>query len=159
MSFKLKFSKLIDDTKSAIDNDLIMKKIVMQIAKKINQSKIVKMEYKKSFDQYSQNEKILMPESKHTLLINNSIYHADTSALILSAIYYLSDLNFYDYQLVNYSFEYGLKIDDIIILLLLNNIKDIEYFCKEKKLISNEKYNIETLKKLSALYKLQFDFQ
>jgi hypothetical protein len=133
-----------------------MQNIVSEITKKIGQSKIIKSEHKNDFDRYlnSLNKKTVT----NNVIISEPQINDETNALILAAIYYLSDLNFYDYHLINYSFQYGLKVDDIIILLLLNNITDIDFFCKEKNLVLNEQQTIKTLKKLSALRKIQFNF-
>ena len=165
MSVRITLDNAIHDLRSTLHNDFMMQNIVSQLVNKINQSRIIKSENKLAMNEYFN---ISNPTIMRPLSYGFKLSTADKKAsgnvsikdaLISTAIYYLSDLNHYDYHLINYAFNYGLQPNDIIVLLLLNNIYDIEIFCKQKGLTSKDKYHtIATLKKLSALWKVQYNF-
>ena len=75
--------------------------------------------------------------------------------IILTVIYYLSNLNTYDYRLINITSDLDMPIENMLVLLLLNDIDSIRTFCKQNELNQNITYRIITLKKLSALHKIE----
>lgn len=155
MSAKFTLNKAINDLANALDNDFVMQHIVARLIDKINRSKIVKAKSKIAitsyFKPYIQEGKLI--EYYGTTSGNNIL-----NILIIAVIYYLSDLNIYDYHLINYSFEFGLEANDIMVLLLLNNIYDINTFCQLRSISGDKYHTISTLKKLSALHKIQYNF-
>lgn len=89
----------------------------------------------------------------------SNISNVSSSDLALLAVsYYLSNLNKYDYHLINYCDTIDMTVSDVIILLLLNDIYSIEQFCNTKSCKTDCKNMIITLKRLSALHKVEFDF-
>ena len=166
MSARITLDNAIHDLRSTLHNDFMMQNIVTQLVNKINQSRVIKPENKLAMNEYFNISNTTVTRPLSYGFNKLSTFDKKTSgnisvkdALISTAIYYLSDLNHYDYHLINYAFNYGLAPNDVIVLLLLNNIYDIEIFCKQKGLASKDKYHtIATLKKLSALWKVQFNF-
>lgn len=78
--------------------------------------------------------------------------------VLLAVAYYLSNLNTYDFNLINYCNKVNMDTSDIIILLLLNDMQTINNFCKVKSIHSQSYYVILTLKRLSALHKVEYNF-
>jgi hypothetical protein len=164
MSVRITLDNAINDLRSTLRNDFVMQNIVAQLVNKINGSGIINPEYKSAINEYFNLPKpyVIRPIS---MALTKPIPDKKSgepvsikNILISTAIYYLLDLNLYDYHLINYSFNYGLKPNDIIVLLLLNNIYDIEIFCKQKGLLGDKYHSLATLKKLSALWKVQYNF-
>lgn len=150
---KIILHNAIIDMKLALNNEYIMQLIVAELARRINHSKIIYPEHKLKFNHYFESINKIKFDCMYIKNLSNVHY-----LLINAAIYYLSDLNYYDYVLINYAFDYGLDVEDIIMLLLFDNIYDVEVFCHWKNLINDHFYNILTLKKLSALWKIQYNF-
>jgi hypothetical protein len=78
--------------------------------------------------------------------------------LVLTVIHYLSDLNQFDMKLMDYCLTNGATTESMLVLLMLNDISSIRVFCKTQNFSANVSYTVETLKKMSALHKLQNDF-
>lgn len=149
--------KAIKDMDAALDNDLVMQHIVANLAEKIRNAKLVKKEYRHIIDRYyktHRGKEIPLETIKMTELKTSQ----PKDLLFLTVIYFLSNLNQYDYMLINLVFEIGLRTDNVIVLLLLNNINDIEAFCSKNKILGENCYAITTLKKLSALHKVIHNF-
>lgn len=81
-----------------------------------------------------------------------------TDMMVSIASYSMSNLNRYDYILVNKSIDYGLNVEETIELILIDNLDDINNFCNKKSIHGDTRHTLVTLKKLSALYKLQYSF-
>lgn len=155
MSAKFTLHKAIDDLKSTLQNDYIMQKLVEELLKKITRSKLIIKQNKEAIKTYFGLAETKYPCHQSKICpVGFDIKHL----LIMTAIYYLSDLNKYDYYLINYGFSYGLEANKIIILLLLNNIHDINMFCQLNHLVGDRYHTIATLKKLSALHRVQYNF-
>jgi hypothetical protein len=156
MSAKITLNNAINDLTNTLNNDFVMQNIVTQLVDKINKSKIITKKKNFSigsyFDPYLAH--IKTPIERYGIPSNNYILNL----LITTIKYCLSDLNIYDYHLINYLFEYNLQPNNIIVLLILNNIYDIDAFCKLHTLHGDKYHTISTLKKLSALHRIQYNF-
>ncbi|XWV25299.1 putative ORFan [Tupanvirus deep ocean] len=163
MSFRITLDRAINDLRSSLHNDFVMQNIVAQLVGKINQSNIILPQNKYAINDYFN---IPSTQIKRPLSIgftkpsygNSGSQPSVKNVLIATAVYYLSDLNNYDFHLINHCFKFGLQPNDIIVLLLLNNIYDVDTFCKHRGLTMDKYHTITTLKKLSALHKVQFNF-
>lgn len=148
----------INNAASKIHDDAYMNDIVYKLTSSINKSNIVEPNVKRAINQYfgiNSGTKMMVGGNGDFFKSKNINTH---DLLLATTIYYLSDLNQYDYKLINEAYKYGLEIGDIITLLLLNNIHDISVFCEKHNLKNNEQYTLSTLKKLSALFKIQYNF-
>lgn len=157
MNIQFTLNKVINDLSNTLQNDLVMQHIVSQLVQKINITKIVKPQYKNAINKYYNtyvSHSIKLQPVELTSLKNA----APENLLLLATIYFLSDLNIYDFYLINVAFNLGLAPENIITLLLLNNIYDIELFCRKNNMYGEGFYAITTLKKLSALHKLQYNY-
>jgi hypothetical protein len=159
MSINLLVNNAVNDLKQTLNNNDIMYKIVQDLVGKLNNTNIVTPENKNSIVRYMQN----FPLSGNSMNLNVvELKNIETSSpkdlLLLTIIYYLSDLNKYDYHLINFGFDYGLTVEDIIILLLLNDIYTIDTFCYSRQIFGSQYYTLVTLKKLSAMHKVEFNF-
>lgn len=158
MNVQNTFKDTINEVAFRINDDSHINDVISRLIGSINQSKIVAPNVKKAINQYfgiNSGQKMMVGG------YSNRFESKDVNSydlLLATTIYYLSDLNRYDFNLINYAYNYGLDIGNIITLLLLNNIYDINDFCKKYNLYSDQQYTISTLKKLSALYKIQFNF-
>ena len=166
MSIRFTLDRAVNDLRHTLHNDFMMQNIISQLVDKINRSKIITAQNKYAINSYF-NLPVSSMQKKYPLntqimaLKPGSLISGESSIknlLIATAIYYLSDLNNYDYHLINHAFNYGLRANDVVVLLLLNNIYDIETFCTLNQLTGHAKHSITTLKKLSALHKIQFNF-
>lgn len=157
MNIQFPLNKAINDLSATLQNDLVMQHIVSKLVEKINSAKIVKPQYKTAISQYYHSAKS-QPVPLATVGISNLQNAATKDLLLLATIYFLSDLNDYDFYLINYAFQLGLAPENIIVLLLLNNIYDIEIFCRRYNIYGEGYYTISTLKKLSALNKLWYNY-
>lgn len=146
------------DMISTLHNNEIMQNIVQQLVDKLNKSSIIKPEHKIKIQNYFIGIQINPTIFNNTFLGSASEDTERNNLLWRTIIYFISDLNKYDYHLVNASFSSGLDVIDVFVLLLLNNIYDIEIFCKKNFLYGEIYYTIITLKKLSALYKLYHNY-
>lgn len=159
MNYQISLNSIIGDINPSNYNP-VMQSIISQLIEKINHSNVVMPENKIYLNQFFNGHifgasRINRPSfSKQMILNKNNM----KDVLISLAAYYLTDLNVYDYKLINYSFAYGLKANDIIVLLLMNNIYDVELFCQQKGIYGDRLHTIITLKKLSAFHKVQYNF-
>ena len=153
MDVKISLKNIINDLVSTLDNDFVMQNIVSELVKKINKSKIIKADNKKIINQYFGNKVTPIEPAKLSNLGNTT-----QNLLLQTTIYFLSNLNNYDYHLINTAFDIGLQADNIIVLLLLNNIYDVEMFCRKHNIYGENFYILSTLKKLSAVHKIQTNF-
>lgn len=166
MSIRFPLDQAINDLKFTLHNDFVMQNIVSQLVDKINRSGLVEPQNKLAMNNYfnftGRAERKYPLSAQITSFKPGYVKPQGESSvknlLIATAIYYLSDLNNFDYHLINRAFNFGLGANDIVVLLLLNNIYDIETFCKMKNIMNDRLYTIMTLKKLSALHKVQFNF-
>lgn len=149
MNIESSIGKIISDMSDTLHNDYIMQKIVDELAKKIYQSRIVKPIYKNKIMEYK-NEFINKCECKNMNYVSKIL--SDT------VIYFLSNLNIYDYNLINILMDSGLAAEHIIAILLLNNINDIEQYCDSLNMNPDMYYKTATLKKLSALHNLKNNY-
>lgn len=158
MNVQNTFKNTIDDFGSKINDGTHVNDVVNNLITSINRSNIVAPHIKKAINQHfgiESGTKLMVGGHGDAYKIKNINSH---DILIATTIYYLSDLNRYDYTLINYAYNYNLDIDSIITLLLLNNIYDINVFCKKYNLLGDKHHTIASLKKLSALHKIQFNF-
>lgn len=139
---------ITNDMISTLHNDAIMQSIVQQLVDKLNKSKIIKPDHKTKIQNYLTNIEI----------DDFNITKTPYDLLWRTLIYFISDLNKYDYHLVNVAFSSGLNMVNVIVLLLLNNIYDIEIFCKKYFIHGETYYTIITLKKLSVMHKLHYNY-
>jgi len=158
MSASVLINNSINDLKQTLNNNDIMYRIVNDLASKIRTTNIVTPANKDLINQYlnrfpgaNTNQIIFAEQDKITEVSGKDL-------LLLTIIYYVSDLNKYDFHLINFAIEYGLTMEDVIVLLLLNDMYSIDRFCKLKGLLGTEYYTICTLKKLSALHKVEWNF-
>lgn len=159
MNYQFSLNTIIGDINSSNYNP-VMQSIISQLIEKVNQSPIVMPENKHYLNQFFSGHlfgapRITRPSFSKQMTLNKNDMK---NILVAFAAYYLTDLNVYDYKLINYLFAYGMKADDIIALLLMNNIYDIELFCQQKGIIGDRLHTIITLKKLSAFHKVQYNF-
>jgi hypothetical protein len=159
MSINLLVNNAVNDLKQTLNNNDIMYRIVQDLVGKLNTTNIVTPENKSSIIRYMQN----FPLDSNSLGLNvvelkNIENSSPKDLLLLTIIYYLSDLNKYDFHLINFSFDYGLTVEDIIILLLLNDIYTIDVFSHSRQIFGSQYYTLATLKKLSAMHKVEFNF-
>lgn len=153
MNIESSINKIIDDMSDTLNNDFIMQQIVAILAKKINKSAIIKPQYKIKIKEHIESHGIyVIPKCD----CNNMLY--PSKILLRTIIYFVSDLNVYDYNLINFLFDASQNPADVIIVLFLNNITDIKTYCIMHDMNLNETQTIITLKKLSALYKLKYNF-
>jgi len=154
-------SKALNDLFDSLHNDLVTQNLVGQLLNNILQSNVVDPKYKKIikifYKKFKTISQKLGPLSQLTRIRTIQNLHGE-KMLVALAIYYLCDLTKYDYHLINYCFKIGLDTENIIVLLLLNNINDINYFCQKYRLDNYKSQHIATLKKLSAYHKLLFNF-
>ena len=157
MNFQTVLNNSINDLSSTLNNDFVLQQIVARLVEKINQAKIIKKGHKYTINKYfsSYRGRISDLQAVEMKNINTS---DPKNLLLLTVVYILSNMNTYDEYLVNYLFNIRQTADAVIVLLLLNNIHDIEIFCKKYNIGSEGFYNISTLKKLSELHKLQFNY-
>ncbi|XWV26560.1 putative orfan [Tupanvirus soda lake] len=163
MSFRITLDSAINDLRSSLHNDFVMQNIVAQLVNRINQSNIISPQNKFAVNNYfniptSQLRRPMTIGFSKPSTEKTSGESSVKNVLMATAIYYLSDLNNYDFHLINHCFNFGLQPNDIIVLLLLNNIYDVDTFCKQKGLTMDKYHTVTTLKKLSALHKVQFNF-
>jgi hypothetical protein len=123
------------------------KQIVSHLVQQINKSPNVKPNTKQNINKYFDMQSGGF--STKNLSADN--------LLQMTLIYALTNLNRYDFKLINLMADI-LEAPDIISLLLLNNIADIKIFCLKKHIYGDVSYNIETLKKLSVLHNLESNF-
>lgn len=158
MSVQNTFKNTINDFGSKIRDGSHVKDVVTKMIASINQSNIVTPNVKKAINQHFG----INPGTRMMTGGHGDAYKAKNVSshdlLVATTLYYLSDLNRYDFNLINYAYNYNLGVGDIITLLLLNNIHDINAFCKKYSLMGDQYHSIATLKKLSALHKIQFNF-
>ena len=157
MNFQTILNNSINDLSSTLENDFVLQQIVARLVEKINQAKIIKKEHKYTINKYFSSYSGKLTDLK-TIEMKNINTSDPKTLLLLTVVYILSNMNIYDEYLVNYLFNIGQAADAVIVLLLLNNIYDIEIFCKRYNIGSDGFYNISTLKKLSELHKLQFNY-
>jgi len=139
-------------------DDAFTNGIVESLIGKINKSNIVTPAHKLKLSSHFGVGSHMV--STHPIdLIKESILGASEDRIVISFLFgYLTDLNKFDHKLINAGFNCGLDSGDVITLLILNNIDDINEFCIKRRITSDRYYTIATLKKLSALYKLQHNF-
>lgn len=157
MNFQTLLNNSITDLTHTLHNDFVMQEIVARLVDKINQAQTIKKETKlaisRYFSGYHMQKTYLQPVE-----FKNIQATTPRNLLLITIVYLLSNLNIYDEYLINYAFNIGLQPNAIIVLLLVNNIYDIEFFCDRYNIGSDGFYNISVLKKLSELHKLQFNY-
>jgi len=159
MNFQAVLNNSINDLVYTLHNDFVMQEIVSRLVDKINQANIITKENKYTINKYFSKQGITpLGQSYPQPQFDKKTSVTPKSLLLATLVYLLSNLNIYDEHLVNYAFSIGLRPDSIIVLLLINNIHDIEVFCATYNIGNNGLYNISTLKKLSELHKLQFNY-
>lgn len=162
MSVKFTLDQTVNDFKRTLHNDFVMDNIVSQLVGKVNESKIITPQNKSKMSQYfnfnGSTQKKPFRNDLSTFKQNGGSGLSVKNILIATVIYYLVDLNNYDHHLINYAFNYGIGANNIIVLLLINNIFDIDIFCKKFNIVGSNYNTITTLKKLSALHKIQYNF-
>src|ERR1700761_6518482 len=107
MNFRITLDNAINDLRSTLHNDFVMQNLVGQLLNKINQSNIIHPQNK-----YAINEYFNIPNSQMkkpmTIGFVKSSFPKDSGesivkdVLMATAIYYLSDLNNYDFYLINH---------------------------------------------------------
>jgi len=153
MSVRITLNSAVGDlSRNAFDNN-IAHNLLYQVMRKINVSNVVKPENKSMLNNYFS----VSSQNVSDTPIDISRLSAQDQ-LLITATYYLSDLNNYDFTLINSAFDFGLGVSDVIVLLLLDNIYDISTFCNKHGLVADFHHTIATLKKLSALHKIQYNF-
>ena len=132
----------IDNASLFMDHNLIHQKILNNI----NNSDLIsdQIKYRINFGNHSNLNNIRLQNYLST--------QNDTQDLLLC------ELNHYDAKLITLLVKHNVDLDIIITLLIMNNRQDINYLCQ--KMINNRDicHNILTLKKLSALYKIENNF-
>jgi len=144
----------IKNISSNLTNEFAIQNVISELVDKVNQSPVVTDQNKMLMNQYYR--KISggrAPKPK----ISNMTGGAE-NVLQQALAYYLSNINKYDGVLVNRVATYGLGMDKIIVLILINNIYDIKLFCKSNRLNQEQTTAIITLKRLSALHNLETNF-
>lgn len=153
MSVENNFKKLITNFNLKIQNGSYSNQLVNKLIASINNSRIVGNNVKKAF-----NEHFNIVSGTKLMIGGNNNSNNSLDLLIATVSYYLTDINRYDEKLINYAFDIGLDVHSIIILLFLDNISDIQSFCKMNGLTHDKCMTLTTLKKLSALHRVQFNF-
>jgi hypothetical protein len=126
--------------------------IIGNLMGKINKSSIVLPTNKLLFNDY-------VNSNIGRFGTNNPLEEISEDSIVVSFLFNnLTDLNKYDYNLINTGYNIGLTSDSILYLLMLNNLDDVNDFCTDHNIHGQKQYNIITLKKLSALYKIQHNF-
>jgi hypothetical protein len=139
------------------DNDSSINSIMYSLVRNINNSTIIQNRYKQNINSYFNQ---MFDGTTPTSLPSASAVDKSSVKNILMATtaYFLSDLNKYDFNMINSAFDLGLSASDVITLLFLNNYTDILSFCQINNIRSMETNNILTFKKLSAMYKLHYNY-
>ena len=164
MSVQFSLNSAISDLRNnpyGAFNNNVMQDVIYQMLYKINGSNIIEQDNKSNLNNYFNfnfNTTNNSPYSVFNSKTSNASKLSVKELLIVTAMYYLSDLNIYDYKLINQLFNFGLNSSQVIQVLLLNNIYDLTTFCKMNNLSHDNTYTILTLKKLSALHKIQYNF-
>jgi len=160
----------INDIHSTLQNNDIMFQIVEELVDRLKKTNIVTPGNKEQIGRYlthlSKSRPIGIGIKSINLLdsglINPGIFDNIGSdpknLLIMTVLYYVSDLNKYDFHLINYAMENNISVKNIIVLLLLNNTYDINRFCYINSITGQRYYTILTLKKLSGLHKVENNF-
>jgi hypothetical protein len=159
MSVRILLNNSIRDLTHSLNNNDVMYQIVQNLMGRLNTTNIVKPTHKDYVYKYL--EKFPSASSQTTLkpVEMSAIQQSSpTDLLLIAMIYYLSDLNKYDFHLINYVMDRSMSIEDVIVLLLLNDIHSIDKFCQMKGLLGSPYYTITTLKKLSALHRVEWNF-
>lgn len=146
----------INHLNSNITNDFVIQNVVSELVNKFNKSSIVTAENKQLLNKYYNN--IKSNESPKSISSNLFKQVGGSNVLQTTIAYYLSNTNRYDEVLFNQGLSYGLDIDKLVLLILLNNIDDIKSFCKLNNLNYQQKLNVISLKRSSALYNLEYNF-
>lgn len=167
MSYHYVFQNSISDLKRTLNNNDVMFYIVQQLMSSLNSTPIVEPQHKISFTNFWNRFSTNNSPKQYSLSMNNDLQpvaiddvnRSSTSNIaVLAVVYYLSNLNKFDFHLINYCMRVGLSVEDVIILLLLNDIHTIEVFCRSKNIHSQSYMMIVNLKKLSALHKVENNF-
>lgn len=176
MNIQSALQDVIKATNSDLQHELIMKHLIYELHDKIVKSPLVTPNIKNAISAhfgYRDSSKLNVPYNLNAAQMYKTtpppIYRKPVDVaqlkntdmkdiLILTTIYYLSDLNKFDYKLINEAANMGLSTENIITLLLLNNIYDVKTLCEMNKIGGDALYRITTLKKLSALHKVQYNF-
>lgn len=157
MDIKNILNQAMDNFKNSEQKDPTIQTLLIEIADKINKSPLVSPQNKIIINDYLTITGIQRPmtmfPSKRRFTTTT-----DKNILLTLSLYFITDLNKYDFYLINYALNFGLNPNDVINLLFLNNIRNIDDFCKQHKLYGDKYFTITTLKKLSALHKVNYNF-
>jgi len=156
MSVTTMLNSTIKHLNSNITNEFVIQNVVSELVDKFNKSPVVTVENKQLLNQYYNSIKNTKPAKP----VGSKLFNMTGGANVIqqAIAYYLSNSNRYDEILFNYGVSYGLNVDKLILLILLNNIDDIREFCKSNNLNQQQILNIITLKRLSALHNLEHNF-
>jgi hypothetical protein len=146
---------VIDDTSAMMTNEYVVQNIIPELVDKFNRMPSITDSNKKLINQFYQN---IQRSDKPILSKKFSMKGGSSNVLERAIAYYLSNINKYDGVLVNHAVSYGLAMDKIIVLVLINNIHDVKLFCEINNLSYEQTKSITKLKKLSALYNLENNF-
>ena len=154
MSVDAMLNNTIKNISSNLTNEFAIQNVISELVTKFNQSPIITDQNKMLMNQYYRK---ISGGQAPKLKISNMTGGAE-NVLQQALAYYLSNINKYDGVLVNRVATYGLGMDNIIVLILINNIYDIKLFCKSNHLNQQQTTTIITLKRLSALHNLETNF-
>jgi hypothetical protein len=156
MSINTMLRNAIESTAPLMTNEYVAQNIIPELVEKFNKMPDVTDQNKYLINQFYQQmrtNKSTTPKESVNVMAGGSI-----NVLQQAIAYYLSNINKYDGILVNYAVSYGLNMDKIIVLILINNIDDLKFFCRINNLNHEQTHTVIKLKKLSELYNLQHNF-
>lgn len=152
MNMRSMIGQSIEGASRIVNNRFLKENITPYIISKINESSLVADKSKDKFNKYLKGGFKVKVPSISSLSLREM---PGQDILIMALIYYLADLNQFDYQLINLSTNIDLSVEDIILLLLIDNINDINIFCKQRAIYGVYYYLVTNLKKMSAWHRLQ----
>lgn len=158
MSFGHVLDNTINRLTARLHDGVIFSKVVTELVNKIDKSPVVTLENKDAFKNYYARRKSNSRHASSDPTGSKSMYGGADPIVMGALVYYLSNTNKFDDILVNKASMFGLGVDDIITLVILNNIHDIKQFCYGKRLTAEQASTLITLKKLSALHNLEHNF-
>jgi len=158
----MEFQGNINDTISSltknIDTSFIRKSVVPKLISNINKSNDVSSDAKnklsRQFSNLGSNELRQIRLSS----LRGGGDNVTKEALEVIITHFLSDINKFDAKLINLLSNANIDGNVIITFLFVNNIDDIKGVCTSNNIGGSLCQNVITLKKLSALYRIEHNF-
>ncbi len=157
MDFQKSISDMITNLTQNVDISLVSDSIIPKLIDNINQSSTVKQEAKNKLNAKFNNTGFQLKQIRLSSLRGGG-EEVTKEALEVIIAHFLSDINKYDAKLINLLSDANVDEKVIVTFLIVNNLDDINAVIRDNNISSNLAQNIITLKKLSALYRIERNF-